>query len=237
MVLARPRLDLLEDRSTPASTLLASAGGVIYEREYDGSYVQRARAFESDVPANLAVTGDGVDLRVYVGAGPGGGPRIVEYDRGWHERSSTFVGDPDSRSGVDLLGFARTSIDLRRTGDARVDAALDRIPPLPPVGLDLSTVSIRVYTGAHVTDDPLYAHYAGLTAENGTRYDRATALYSSATDTVLVQSGRTAELYHELGHAVGYRYNDLSESFADAFRDWATGASYIFPTPRPTHPT
>lgn len=58
--------------------------------------------FTGDVSA--AIRGD----RVYVGAGVGGGPRAVAID--WHTGAvvaSEYLGDPDSRQGVDVAGVLR----------------------------------------------------------------------------------------------------------------------------------
>lgn len=200
------RCERLEPRALPAPVLLASAGGVVYESTPDG-YVQRVRAFEADVPATLAVVGDSV----FVGAGVGGGPRVVEYDRGWREMSSVFVGDPASRSGVSVLGYDRPSLDWR-SGIPAVQVHVDRIPPLP--GVDLSGITVRALSRDQWDANPNYGGY----------FRPGFPGYGEIT----LRDTAPAAVVHELGHAVDWvvdgKFAETErerEDFADAFHRWA----------------
>ena len=190
----------LESRETPAAVLLASAGGTVYER-VGGEWEYRARAFEADVPSTLARVGDSV----FVGAGVGGGPRVVEYGRGWQQLDSFFLGDPDSRSGVSVLGFERPSLAIRGP-TPQIQAYIDRIPPL---SVDLSGVSIRVLPHAQWDAGPALAYYSPQSATSG-----IITLHEKAPGAVI----------HEVWHAVGHLlHNDLSEGFAEAGTRWVGG--------------
>lgn len=186
----------LETRLAPAPVLFASAGGSVYER-VGNVYEFRQRAFESDVPASLATYGD----LVYVGAGVGGGPRIVGYDRGWHVVSSVFVGDPNSRSGIDLLGFDRPTLGLV-ADDPAVQSYLDRIPPIPALApFSLPAVHVLPSGG-----DPV-------------------GFFGGPDFSVNIRAPYAPRVLHEVGHWVGVvAFGDQSEAFAWRWMDWVNGA-------------
>jgi hypothetical protein len=192
----------LEPRLAPARVLFAAAGGVVYER-VGTAWEYRQTAFESGVPATLSTDGE----RVFVGAGPGGAPRVVTYDRGWNATASVFVGDPESRAGVSLVGFDRPSPGLT-SSDPRVQSYLDRVPPL---AVDLSGVSVTAHPAGTVFDAP------GLPPA-------AVGYYAPATREIHIRADHARLVLHEVGHAVGFlAFGDPSEDFAWRFMAWVNG--------------
>lgn len=194
----------LESRAAPARFAVAVSGGAVYERVGD-AWAYRVSPFEAGVPAHVAADTSGV----YVGAGERGAPRVVRYDKGWHLTESVFVGDPDSREGVDLYAFDRPSAGLAST-DPLVQSHLDRVPPLP---VDLSGVVVHTYPAGTVFDAP------GLPAG-------ALGYFQPADRTIHIRVDFAPLVVHEVGHAVGWAWRrDMSEAFAWRFHDWVNGAS------------
>jgi hypothetical protein len=201
------RLDPLEPRLAPARVLFAASGGVVYERVGQG-WEYRATTFESDVPASLSTDGE----RVFVGAGPGGAPRVVTYDRGWNAVASVFVGDPESRAGVSLVGFDRPSAGLRANHPG-VQSYLDRVPPL---AVDLSGVTVTVHPAGTQLAAP------GLPAG-------AVGYYAPIAQQIHIRADYARLVLHEVGHAVGFiAFGDPTEDFARDFAAWVDGT----PDPR-----
>lgn len=121
----KPTLEILELREVPATLVLlpgdssirvASAGQEARVTISNGAAtpVFDRVVFESSFAGglNAAVTGD----TVFVGANFGGGPRVVSID--WKTGAviqDVFVGDPESRQGVDAAGVAAL---VARPGEA-----------------------------------------------------------------------------------------------------------------------
>lgn len=203
------RFETLEAREVPAHVLFAASGGVVYERVGE-LWEYRATAFEGGVPATLSADGE----HVYVGAGPGGAPRVVTYNRGWTATESVFVGNPESRAGVSLVGFDRPSAGLTST-DPVVQSYLNRIPPL---SVDLSATPVHVYSPGTVYDVP------------GVPKD-ALGYYQPADKSIHIRADFAALSVHEAGHAVADALGLLgaqesagtAEDYAWSFYRWVNG--------------
>lgn len=184
----------LEPRTAPAASLFALQAGALWELA-GGAFEFRAKVFDdASITGTVAAGGD----RIYVGAGPGGGPHVKGFDGTFHERLSVFVGDPDDRRGVPLAWFDRPSIGPIAGETPAVRMHLDRVPPLT---LDTSALTIRVV-------DP---------------WDRGSALGYYHTDQISLRPGHEHAVLHELGHWVDERINGgFPGTLADAeARAWA----------------
>lgn len=93
------RVERLEARDVPAY-VLASGGGWLYG--LDPATGAEQRSLQLDPGYDGALHPAAVDHGDFVvGAGEGGGPRLVRYDGiTWTPEWSVFVGDPNSRKGV-----------------------------------------------------------------------------------------------------------------------------------------
>lgn len=118
-------LEQLEHRECPA---LASAGGMVYGLDDATGAVMWSRPLDPAFRGPLFVAGlaDGDFL---VGAGMGGGPRVVRFDgTTLAQEWSVFVGDPATRTGVSVAAFDATRVSV--PGPTPAPA-----PPLPgPAG-------------------------------------------------------------------------------------------------------
>lgn len=192
------RLELLEDRSTPA---LASSGGVVYFLNNDTGAVLDSYPLDPAFHGPLfvaALTGPGADGDVLIGAGTGGGPRVVRYDyQTGREQWSVFVGDPTSRTGVsvsDWTGY-QTALSIHpeptNPGDpAAVQLEASRLPD----GLEAwlaPAVDVRVTD--YATRPPSAEYYP---TEQYIRIDAAGWRFTR----------------HEVGHAVQDRITDAERA-------------------------
>lgn len=130
--MTRLTLEHLEARETPA---VASSGGVVFFLDDATGATTGRFVIDDGFTGPLFVAGlPGGDI--LIGAGTGGGPRVVRYDpTRTAEVWSVFVGDPDSRTGVSVAAWESYRSPLRaeahptRPGDVTgVQRQLDQIP-------------------------------------------------------------------------------------------------------------
>jgi hypothetical protein len=200
------------------------------------------------VPVQLAQDGD----RIWVGAGPGGGPRLQSRDyRTLGVLSDDLIGDPASRTGVGVAAFAPYRSPLRaephpdRPGDPARD--LDLLPPALAGWLAADGYRVLVYAGEAVTDLPEFAHLrgvpTGVDGDGDRTHDRVTAV--GGWYAAYVRDGESWPTLHEVGHGVSPRLTDAEradwlavhaarawdpylsnpgEGFADSFDRWVRTA-------------
>jgi hypothetical protein len=174
-------LERLEARETPA---VASSAGVAYVLDDDTGAVVWKRPLDPDFAGPLFVAE--LDGDILIGAGQGGGPRVVRFDWATQtEKWSVFVGDPASRTGVSVAAFAgyKTTLDIRPDQGSPGDPAAVRLEAsrLPaPIG---------AWLAPHVTVD-VYAE------------GRLGGLYRPSLDTIFIHQDAAKFTLHELGHAV-----------------------------------
>src|SRR5438094_287205 len=108
----RPALDLLENRDTPASLFAASgavAGGTpLVEVDRPGGPLGDFFAFEDSFRGGVRVAAGDVDGNaangdeLIVGAGPGGGPRVIAFRSDGSVFTDFFALPPDFNGGVNV---------------------------------------------------------------------------------------------------------------------------------------
>jgi hypothetical protein len=127
-----PSVTSLDARDAPA--LVAGAGPgdppAVYLLGDAGEVLASRVVFEGSFRGGVAVAADGD--RVYVGAGPGGGPRLVTLTADLANKiDDRFVGDPSSRGGLSLAGITR-SRDPAIPADPPTDGPLPVYLDFPP---------------------------------------------------------------------------------------------------------
>ncbi len=221
-----------------AASAYAAAGGAVYRAEADGSRAELFRPFEAaaaGVPVHLAEAG-GV---LFVGAGPGGGPRLQTRDAATLAvLADVFVGDPAARTGVNLApagpapGPRLVAVaHATRPGDpAGVQAALDRLPARDAAALAAVGQRVVVHGAAAVAGLPEFAALAGVPTtaaadDPGRTYDAVPSVGPGAAgDAITVrQDAPAGAVLHEVGHAVYALIGD------DRRRFWAAVAARTAP--------
>lgn len=182
------RLEQLEDRSTPA---LASSAGVVYFLDDATGAVRDSYPLDPAFRGPLFVAGL-PDGDVLIGAGAGGGPRVVRWDYATgREQWSVFVGDPASRTGVSVSAwdaYTRTGLSVRNSPNfpadpAAVAAVVAEASRLPD-GLEAWLApNVDIQVQAAQNTPPGGSYYPG---ERVIRLDAGAARYTR----------------HEVGHAV-----------------------------------
>jgi hypothetical protein len=199
----------LESRASPA--VLAAAGGVVYLLDGSGRSFRPFEEGAAAVPVHLVQDGD----LIWVGAGPGGGPRLQARDyRSLAVVEDRFVGDPGARTGVAVAAFAPDRSPLRAEphpslpGDPRrVQREIDRLPEGVAGWLVSSQYRVWVYGGSAITDLPEFAHLRGVPtpqAGDGSRtYDQVSAV--GPPHAAYVSDRLPGPTLHEVGHGVWFR--------------------------------
>lgn len=207
-------LELLEARETPA---LASAGGVVYGLDTATGAVQWSRPLDPEFHGPLFVAGL-PDGDILIGAGAGGGPRVVRFDvTRQAEAWSVFVGDPATRTGVSVAAWEAYRSPLRaephptRPGDvAPVQRQLDLIPE--PVAAHLASTGFRVVVFAPPGGLPTLPEFAALAGQPVGQPGQAARLWDDVTaattrDVTYVRADRADRAVREAGIGL---YNRLT---------------------------
>ncbi len=213
-------------------SLFAAVGPAIYEITSQGQILRAFQPFESaEVPVQVAA---GTEGSIYVAAGPGGGPRISAFHSyGLYEQWSVFVGDPASRSGVQLSAMPESALKAlphplfpaSPRSVAEAQANLDRIPAR--LAAPMSDDRVYVFDRPSLTDLPEFAHLRGIptgpTFDGDATYDQVRAAATPGAAFVRADSGWAAG--HEAGHLYAYATGldlgpDEHEQFVDTFLTW-----------------
>lgn len=208
------RCELLESRDCPA---LASAGGIVYGISDSTGAVEWSRALDPAFTGPLSVAGL-ADGDVLVGAGVGGGPRVIRLDgRSLREEWSVFVGDPNSRTGVSVADWQRVQSPLQAVSHATVPGAtgavqqaLDEIPDSVAALLRDTGFRVVVYGGSGgLTSLPEFATLAGrpvgVPGVSGT-WD--SILSATIRNTTFTRQDQTSRAVRETGIGLWYRITE-----------------------------
>lgn len=225
----RPTAEALEARETPA---LVSSAGVVYGLDDATGAVRFTHPLDPAFRGPLFVAGMS-DGDILIGAGAGGGPRVVRFD--WttqREVWSVFVGDPASRTGVSVAAWKgyETALTARPApadpGDpARVLDFASHLPDdveaflAPRVDVEVygppRPVGGFYYPGEgrisiHEGGGKFFAHEAGHAVHDFVSDEWATRW-------LVVFAGIDWTTYPAGGASVDYFRNDPHEAFAESF--------------------
>jgi len=182
-------VELLPDRIVPA---LASSAGVVYVVDDATGATLGSYQMDPGFSGPLFVAGlANADGDFLVGAGAGGGPRVVRVDYATgRDVWSVFVGDPQSRTGVSVADWTGYQTPVNVHPDAAapgavgaVAAAVSRLPDSLEALL-APRVDVDVFTPAGPT-------HGG----------EGSAAYYGDTRTIRVATNYAQAIPHEVGHA------------------------------------
>jgi hypothetical protein len=205
------RLEQLEPRD--ALSTFALADGVGYALDAAGHvarvYGRLVEPEAADVPFQVATAPDGHS--VALGAGAGGGPRVIGLDLDTGDITySVYVGDPESRAGVgvgwlpDPARILVAAADPELPGDpAAAQAQIGLLPAGLQSWLVAGGAAVDVFAaGRNVTALPRFAGLAGVPTPAGGDGDRTyDAVPAVAAGTTAYEAADAAwATLHELGH-------------------------------------
>jgi hypothetical protein len=206
------RLEQLDERLTPASVFAAS-GPEVFEYSASGDLLRTIVAFNDapSIPVHVAATNG----FIVIGAGVGGGPRMVAINTtNMVELWSRFVGDPNSRHGVNVAVVDSVAVRARSNAtfppsQRAIDAAQSSLDRMYPESADLiSGWNIQVFDAPAITSLERFAPLKGVETPGNRDHGRTYDQVRSATDlekkTAYVNASFPHDAIHEAGHAVAH---------------------------------
>lgn len=220
-----PTLTELTNRETPAFLAVVSGNLELYGAGGDLLRIYPQVVEPTAVPFQVAASPDG--LSAVLGAGAGGGPRVIGVDlKTGSITFSEFIGNPADRAGVGvawlnvapaagLVVQGEPSAPADAAAVQRVTLLVNQLPQKELQYLALHGIQVDVYAGNEITDDPTFASFigqqTGALGDGGRTYDQVPAVFTGHAAYV---NGHVdiQTVAHELGHGAQTGFTASQES-------------------------